>query len=887
MKKIILFLIVMQGAAGAMAAKNGSDPKEEWQPKVVAARRLSERVVLDGHLDEQSWQGTAISGFTQNDPDDGKPATEKTEVWLAYDDEAIYVAARMHDSEPAKIISLLARRDDFVEADYFIFYVDPYNDKRSGFKFAINPSGSLADWSLYNDEWDDVSWDGHWQGRARRDEQGWTAEMKIPFDQLRFKKQEGDDYTWGVNFRRHIKRKNEITSFSWKSKTESGFVSRFARLDGIKDIEPKKLLEFTPYAVSKANFLRAEEGNPFRSGEEYTINGGLDLKLGLSNSLTLDLSLNPDFGQVEVDPAVINLSAAESYYSEKRPLFLEGAPIFRFGEGGAGDRIGADWGDPQFFYSRRIGRSPQGSTGSEGYADIPEWSTIIGAAKLSGKIGRGWSLGLLSALTEREYAAVDQGGVRSTVEVEPFTNYSVLRAQKEIHQGRQGLGFIATSLLRSFQSDSLAEALPGQAFALGVDGWTFLDKERVWVATGWLGLTSMQGSRESIAGLQRSFPHYFQRPDADHVLFDPEATSLNGWAGRFTLNKQKGNVMFNAALGIISPGFDSRDMGFQWDGDVVNGHVMVGYRSYKKWWAVKNWNLLLFTQRNYNFSGDLVGEQRLIAISNVTFTNFWEFYFQMSHNPGSWDQTRTRGGPLMRLQNYNWYDWGVWSDGRRPLVLSFGGYHLLSDWGRTTHQGTVTLRWKPRANLSLSVSPSYERLRNGSQWVTRVDDPLMTSTYGSRYIFADLDQKTLACSIRLNWIFSPQLSLQAYIQPFIAVGAYKGFKEFAQPRTYDFNVYGSGTSSIAYDGGEYSVIPGDGGAPFTLDDPDFNYKSLRGTVVLRWEYRLGSTLYLVWTQNRSDFENPGNLSLGRDLGAMLRAPGDNIIMLKLTYRFKI
>lgn len=887
MKKIILFLIVMQGAAGAMAAKNGSDPKEEWQPKVVAARRLSERVVLDGHLDEQSWQGTAISGFTQNDPDDGKPATEKTEVWLAYDDEAIYVAARMHDSEPAKIISLLARRDDFVEADYFIFYVDPYNDKRSGFKFAINPSGSLADWSLYNDEWDDVSWDGHWQGRARRDEQGWTAEMKIPFDQLRFKKQEGDDYTWGVNFRRHIKRKNEITSFSWKSKTESGFVSRFARLEGIKDIEPKKLLEFTPYAVSKANFLRAEEGNPFRSGEEYTINGGLDLKLGLSNSLTLDLSLNPDFGQVEVDPAVINLSAAESYYSEKRPLFLEGAPIFRFGEGGAGDRIGADWGDPQFFYSRRIGRSPQGSTGSEGYADIPEWSTIIGAAKLSGKIGRGWSLGLLSALTEREYAAVDQGGVRSTVEVEPFTNYSVLRAQKEIHQGRQGLGFIATSLLRSFQSDSLAEALPGQAFALGVDGWTFLDKERVWVATGWLGLTSMQGSRESIAGLQRSFPHYFQRPDADHVLFDPEATSLNGWAGRFTLNKQKGNVMFNAALGIISPGFDSRDMGFQWDGDVVNGHVMVGYRSYKKWWAVKNWNLLLFTQRNYNFSGDLVGEQRLIAISNVTFTNFWEFYFQMSHNPGSWDQTRTRGGPLMRLQNYNWYDWGVWSDGRRPLVLSFGGYHLLSDWGRTTHQGTVTLRWKPRANLSLSVSPSYERLRNGSQWVTRVDDPLMTSTYGSRYIFADLDQKTLACSIRLNWIFSPQLSLQAYIQPFIAVGAYKGFKEFAQPRTYDFNVYGSGTSSIAYDGGEYSVIPGDGGAPFTLDDPDFNYKSLRGTVVLRWEYRLGSTLYLVWTQNRSDFENPGNLSLGRDLGAMLRAPGDNIIMLKLTYRFKI
>lgn len=886
MKNIILFLLFITGTAGAAAAKDVSNQQAEWRPRVVTAQRLSERVVLDGKLDERAWQGQAISGFTQSDPDDGKPATEKTEVWLAYDDEALYVAARMYDSEPAKIISLLARRDNFVEADYFIFCIDPYNDKRSGFKFAINPSGSLADWSLYNDEWDDLSWDGHWQGRARCDDRGWTAEMKIPFDQLRFNKQAGGEYIWGVNFRRYIKRKNEIVSFSWKSKTESGFVSRFASLEGIKDIEPKKLVEFTPYGVSKANFLRPDEGNPFRSGEEYTINGGLDLKLGLSNSLTLDLSLNPDFGQVEVDPAVINLSAAESYYSEKRPLFLEGAHIFQFGVGGASDRIGADWGDPRFFYSRRIGRSPQGSVGGDGYADIPEWSTIIAAAKLSGKIG-GWSLGLLSALTEREYASVDQEGLRSRQEVEPFTNYSVLRAQKEIHEGRQGLGFIATSVLRDFQSDALADALPGKAFSLGIDGWTFLDKERVWVATGWLGLTSVQGSQQSIADLQQAYPHYFQRPDADHVLFDPEAAALNGWAGRFTLNKQKGNVMFNAALGIISPGFDSRDMGFQWDGDVVNGHVMVGYRSYKKWWAVKNWRLLLFSQRNYNFGGDLIGEQRLIAIANVTFTNFWGLYFQMSHNPGCWDQSRTRGGPLMRLQQFNWFDWGIDSDGRRALVLSFGGFHLLTDWGRTTHQGVLTLRWKPRANLSLSVSPSYERLRNGSQWVTCVDDPLMTSTFGSRYVFADLDQKTLACSIRLNWIFSPQLSLQAYIQPFIAVGAYKGFKEFARPRSYDFNVFGNGPSSITYADGEYSVTPGDGGASFTLSDPDFNYKSLRGTVVLRWEYRLGSTLYLVWTQNRSDFENPGNLSLGRDLGSMLRAPGDNIIMLKATYRFKI
>ena len=262
MKNIILLFIAALGAGGALTAKNGNEPKAEWKPRTVTAQRLGERIVLDGRLNEQAWQGPAISGFTQNDPDDGKPASEKTDVWLAYDDEAIYVAARMLDSEPDKIISLLARRDDFVEADYFLFCVDPYNDKRSGFKFAINPSGSLVDWSLYNDEWDDLSWDGHWQGRARRDDLGWTAEMKIPFDQLRFQRQTGGAYTWGVNFRRYIRRKNEIDTFSWRPKTESGFVSRFASLQGIKGIEPKKLVEFIPYGAGKANFLSSEEEEP-------------------------------------------------------------------------------------------------------------------------------------------------------------------------------------------------------------------------------------------------------------------------------------------------------------------------------------------------------------------------------------------------------------------------------------------------------------------------------------------------------------------------------------------------------------------------------------------------------------------------------------------------
>ena len=889
MKKIIALIWILLLLTALQYSKK-SDDKEKWvfKQKTDVAVKISDKIILDGKLLESSWQRAAITGFTQNDPDDGKPATEKTEVWIGYDDHAIYIAARMYDSEPDKIISLLARRDNFVEADYFLFYVDPYYDKRSGFKFAVNPSGSIADWTIYNDGWDDSSWDGVWEAKTRIDDKGWTVEMRIPFDQLRFKKKSnGDEYTWGFNFRRYLRRKNEIATYSWIPKTENGLVSHFAKLKGIKGINPSRLFELNPYVIGKANLSQAEEDNPFRTGSEYSANAGVDLKYGLTSSLTLDLTANPDFGQVEVDPAVINLSAGESYYSEKRPFFVEGSHIFSFGNGGATSNWGANWGSPRFFYSRRIGRPPLGSIDTDGYTDYPEWTSILTAAKLSGKIGNGWSLGVMTAFTQREYAEIDLEGARSEGEVEPFSNYTVIRAQKEFNKGKQGLGFIATSVLRDTSNEDIASMMNKEAYGFGIDGWTALDKDKTWVATGWIGFSQVKGTRERITDLQMGYPHYYQRPDNDYRDVDEEATSLSGYSGRFSVNKERGNLMFNAAIGFISPGFDSRDMGFQWDGDIINGHIMVGYKSYKKWKFIRNWRVNLLTQRNYNFGGDKVGEQRIILINSMTFTNFWSFYWQWSHNPQMWDSARTRGGPLMLMQRYNWIDWGVDSDGRKPFVFGFGGFHLMSDWGRSRDSFYTSLRWKPGSNFNMSVSPRYEKNINGSQWVGNFDDPAMISTYGTRYVFGDLDQDTISLTLRLNWIFSPKLSLQAYIQPFIAVGHYRSFSEFAEPRTYNFNQYGEGNSTISYSDEEYKIDPGDGGDSFVLSDPDFNYKSLRGTVVLRWEYKTGSTLFLVWTQNRADFGNPGDFSLRRDFSDMLSAAGDNIFTLKFTYRFKM
>lgn len=876
----MLFVLLQVFVAGY--AGNGPD-------LVVTAVRTMEPIKVDGVLDEKVWQGEGYGGFIQSDPSEGSPASEKTVVRLAYDNKAIYISAQLLDSEPNKIIGLLGRRDDFVDSDWFIFAVDPYYDRRSGYQFAVNPSGTIVDWTIYNDYDNDSTWDGVWESKTRRDDYGWTVEMRIPFEQLRFKKR--DHYTWGVDFRRYIKRKNEQAGLVYVPKKDSGYASHFARLEGMSDINPGRYIELLPYTVGKAAFSSKEEGNPFAKGHDYLGNAGVDMKIGLQSNLTLDLTVNPDFGQVEVDPAVINLSAAESYYDENRPFFIEGADIFRFGGGGSNRNIGANWSNPRFFYTRRIGRSPQGSVRSDGNVDTPEWSTILGAAKITGKIGNGWNVGFINAVTQREFAAIDLDGFRSSEEVEPFTYYGVLRAQKEFNQGKQGLGFITTSVLRNLRTESLKETLNRDAFSVAVDGWTFLDKNNTWVINGWFGGSRVSGSQAVIWDLQHAYPHYFQRPDATHVSLNANATSMSGWAGRVSLNKQKGNFFVNAAFGAISPGFDTRDIGFQWTSDIINGHFMIGYNSYKPGKLFRSWSANLITQRNYDFGGNKMGEQRIIFIGSAKLLNYWDIYFQSSYNPPRWDNELTRGGPLMRVQTNVWMDATISSDNRKAFVFSLSSFFNTSQTGDRGWNLSPELRWKPSSNFSIECAPYYSQEKSTAQWVDGITDPTNTETYGTRYLFGTLDQKVVSCSIRLNWIFSPRLSLQAYIQPFIAVGHYSHYKELARPRSYDFNVFGQGSSTISYDGNEdtFTVDPdGTGKAPaFSISNPDFNYKSLRGTVVLRWEYRPGSILYAVWTQNRADQSDPGNFRFGHDLGNLFKARGNDIFMIKFTYRFKM
>ncbi|HXF95772.1 MAG TPA: DUF5916 domain-containing protein, partial [Gemmatimonadales bacterium] len=442
--------------AADLPPQNG-DPSPGARPAVRAVR-AGQAVVLDGRLTEALWQGAdRVRDFVQRDPVEGAAASESTVVYLAYDDAAIYVAARLFDRAPDSLVARLGRRDVGTDSDRFLVYLDPYYDRRSGFYFGINAAGTLYDGVLYNDDWDDNSWDGVWEGKAVIDELGWTVEMRIPYSQLRFRT--ADVQVWGVNFRREIARKAEIAYYAPRPKNASGFVSRFADLVGIERITPPRRLELMPYVNTRAAFTRHAPGDPFNDGSTYTPALGLDLRAGIGSNLTLNATINPDFGQVEVDPAVVNLSDVETFFQEKRPFFIEGSTIFEFGFGGARNFWGFNWAHPRMFYTRRLGRAPQGGQPAATYADRPEGVNILGALKLTGKVAGRWNVGALAAATAREFARLHDTvtDARYRAEIEPLTYSAVFRAQREFPEGRQGLGTMITAVVRDFDAPGLRD----------------------------------------------------------------------------------------------------------------------------------------------------------------------------------------------------------------------------------------------------------------------------------------------------------------------------------------------------------------------------------------------------------------------------------------------
>lgn len=551
-----VFSIVLTVAANSLVV-HAQSTEEKTQMKIVNALRVVDPFIVDGILSEGVYASPGISGFTQRDPDEGKSATQKSEVWVSYDDEALYVSAKLYDTSPDSIVSKLGRRDADLSSDWFYVGIDSYHDRRSGFFFGVYPSGSVVDGTMFNDSWDDNSWDGIWDVATTIDAEGWNVEMRIPYSQLRFPKQ--DEYVWGMNFARKIERRNEESYWSLIKKGSGIWVSGFGELHGIHNIHPPDRLEVMPYVASSVEALVDDPGNPFKNNVNYFGRVGGDVKVGLGSNLTLNVTINPDFGQVEVDPAVVNLTQYETFFQEKRPFFIEGSDYFNFGYGGANNNWGFNWGSPEFFYTRRVGREPQGDIPHDDFdfSHKPKNTTILGAAKVTGRLAEGWSIGTIHAFTEREYGRSDSAGARFEDVVEPFAYYGVVRSLREFESGRYGIGLEGTAAIHDLNKNYLLDNFNKRSFSFGVDGWTHLDSSKTWVLTGWFAGSRIEGALGQMIARQRSSLRYYQRPDQDYARLDSNATSLSGYATRWALNTQKGNFRLNAAFGMISPGFFS------------------------------------------------------------------------------------------------------------------------------------------------------------------------------------------------------------------------------------------------------------------------------------------------------------------------------------------
>ena len=887
----VALLLALAPNRGAVAQTPGparpldqKAPPREPQAAIHAAR-ASKPPALDGRLTDEDWAGAEpVTGFLQIDPDEGKPGSEATEVRVLFDNQALYIGARMFDREPGAISRRMSSRDGDADADWIAIYLDPLHDHLTGVQFRVTASNVQRDTVVYNDTWQDGTWDAVWESAVAVDEAGWSAELRIPLSQLRFPA--SDRQTWGVNVQRFIRRKNETTWLELVRKNENGLASRMGHLSGLDGLEPTRHVELLPYTAGRNEFITpAKSGNPFNDGSRPFAAVGMDVKWGITSNFTLDGSINPDFGQVEVDPAVVNLTAFETFFDEKRPFFLEGAQIFNnYGYGGSNDFWGFNSSYPTFFYSRRIGRSPQVSAGGD-FADAPSATTILGATKLTARTRSGWSMGLLEAVTERETAQVATAGVTSRIDVEPMTNYLVARLHKDIGR-RAGLGFLTTSVTRKLDTAALADAVAGQASLGGVDGYLFLDRTRDWVIAGYLAGSKVTGSSAAIERLQRAAQRYYQRPDAPEVSFDPGRTSLGGYTGRISLNRNSGLLKVNATLWGSSPGFDSNDLGFHSTGDRGGAHAVLLWRKpspdrftrSRQFWIAKAWN--------WNFNRELQNDS-WHSQASLTFLNYWNGGANVNLRRQTLDDRLTRGGPsAIAPAGANWNVY-VNTDSRKWLSLSANtnyNWNEAGGWGRNTN---VSVNLKPSPMLTVTTGPSISSSHGLAQYVQSVSDQTATGTFGGRYVFGTIDQTQLSLTTRVNLILSPRISIRVFAQPLIAAGDYSHFKELAAPRTFDFLEYDTPGATILYDLAARSYTAdadADGSsAPFTFADPDFNFKSLRVNAVFRWEFKPGSTLYGVWTRQQQDVANPGSFALGRDAGALFSARGDDVFLVKLAY----
>jgi hypothetical protein len=841
--------------------------------------------VIDGLMNDDCWNMVEWSGnFIQTQPIENKPPSQETAFKILYDDNNIYVFVRAYDTEPDKISRIMSRRDNF-SGDMVFVEIDSYFDKQTAFLFAASASGAKSDEAITQDGFDeDDSWNPVWYLETSLDDKGWCAEMKIPLSQLRFGKK--DEQVWGLEVTRKIYRLQERSLWQFIPKGSPGLVHLFGELHGIKDLKPKHQVEIMPYTVGRLERFKKIEGDPFNTGKAAKLSAGLDGKIGLTNDFTLDFTINPDFGQVEADPSEVNLTAFESYFSERRPFFVEGKNIFQFVPNNT--IVIHNMYSDNLFYSRRIGRYPHyyPSTGEGEYVRMPESTTILGAMKISGKTKKGLSVGILESLTAREDATIDNEGVRRKETVEPLTNYFVGRIQQDFNKGETTIGGIFTAVNRDINTPVL-DYLHKAAYTAGID-FQHKWKERTWYVAGNAEFSDVQGKPAAILATQTSSARYFQRPDSRYHSVDSSLTSLSGYGGtvKFGKSSQK-KLQFETSMTMRSPGLEFNDIGYMRYSDIIHHGTWVAYYIRNPFAIFNNFYLNTNYWMYWNFSGNLLSTNANINF-NSQFKNRWRINGQFNRQSESISTNLLRGGPSFITPGNQSFSLNLSTDDTKKLAFYMGNYHGSGDsQSNKIHEYWGGFFYRPSNSISLIIEPDYFIQKSDLQYVTTNG-----ANGNSSYLFGSLNQKTLSFTLRLNYTINPELSVEYYGQPFISAGKYNEFKVItdvdADKYRDRYHVFTQEELSYNPETNSYNILEnGSGNEVFSINNPDFNFRQFRSNLVVRWEYLPGSTLYLVWSQGRTGSDTNGRFSYGNDIKDLFRITPQNVFLIKFSYWFAL
>lgn len=886
MNKLLLsILLICPGLI--LLSQNVKSKNQPVEKKIYQTSRLTSAILMDGQLIESAWEAVPWAGdFIQFQPREGKPPSQATQFKILYDDDHLYVGFQCFDKEPDSIVRRLSRRDHF-PGDWVEINIDSYHDLRTAFSFTYSVSGVRNDELISNNGNFDDNWNPIWSGKSHIDSLGWSAEIKIPFSQLRFGNE--SDKVWGIQVMRRLFRHEERSIWQYIPQSSGGWVSGFGELHGLKNIKPRRQVELAPYLVAKAESYKPEPGNPFLDGKDTRLTVGADGKIGVTNDLTLDFTVNPDFGQVEADPSQVRIDGFQNFFDEKRPFFVESANIYNYQL--TGSEAGGDYDADLLFYSRRIGSSPHGYPNllNGQYTKIPDNTPILGAAKFSGKTKDGWSIGLLESITQQVNASIDDRGERSKQMIEPLSNYFVSRVQKDYNGGTTQLGGILTGVHRE---NNLNNSLHDAAYSGGLDFAHFW-KNRSWYIRGNAIFSRVNGTKEKIYQTQTAFEHLFQRPTATETHVDMNRTSLTGTGGTFRFGKIGGHqgpsgqiIKFETGLTFRSPELELNDIGFMLTANEINHFTWAGLQWQKQIGIFRSARINYNHWARWDFGGQKL-YQAFNTNMHANFTNNWRIGSGLTWNTYEVSNNALRGGSSLKLNpslgNFAYMN----TDTRKKIVLSLNTFFAWG-LGNTSQRSyySMMLRAQPSNAFNLSVRADYStNWRKQDQFVTvvQVNDR-------SRYIVSEVNQKTINYTLRLDYNITPDLTIQYYGQPYITRPVYSNFGTVKDPLNtlYDARFHRFTASEISKtNDGTYSIDENhDGITDYSFNNPNFNFIQFRSNLVARWEYKPGSELYLVWSQgNTPDVDIESNTTLNNNLFTNLfDGKGRNIFLLKATYR---